>query len=305
MERPLARLDCRRRGTPPPAWIACHHRNRHHHYAGNPGGGLRGGTATTADNNPGAIFVDGLLVEGNLQVGGQLSKLALSHCTVLPQNGPAIDCGIDDLLVEITRSICGSIELGDSAARLQISQSIVQRTGEETPLAINAPEAQQLLVDTCTVLGEVVAARLEASNSIFTDEISVQRQQEGCVRFCFVRHGSRTPRRYRCQPDLALSSALEAKQKANPTEAGIALTTAEENAILVRIVPSFTSEIYGHPGFCQLGRHIPDEIFTGADDASEIGVFGILKQAQRVTNLDASLGDYLPLGLESGIFFAT
>ena len=49
----------------------------------------------------------------------------------------------------------------------------------------------------------------------------------------------------------------------------------------------------------------PQEVRTGAEDGSEMGVWGLLKQPQRVANLEASLDAYLRFGLEAGLLFAT
>ena len=46
------------------------------------------------------------------------------------------------------------------------------------------------------------------------------------MRFSFVPRGSRTPRRYRCQPDLGIKLALREALEADP-----ALTPAEQDAI--------------------------------------------------------------------------
>ena len=48
-----------------------------------------------------------------------------------------------------------------------------------------------------------------ASEVIFTDRVRAVRRQAGCVRFSYVPPGSQTPRRFRCQPELAISAALE------------------------------------------------------------------------------------------------
>ena len=281
---------------------------------------LRGSIAvngtTDETENPGELFIDGLLVEGAVQSGaGSIGRMAISHCTIWPDSpeqspsdsspsreaNVALEAGMNDLRVEISRSICRAIDLGSQAAQLEIVESVIIG-GEPTAPAIIGPNAQQVDIKTSTLLGAVETSRLNASNSIFTGQINVERQQEGCVRFSFLPHGSRTPRRYRCQPDLALAAALEDKLASDPKAE---LTRAERDAVLARVVPSFTSEDHGHPGFCQLSRHIPNEIFTGAEDGSEMGAFSILKQAQRAANLRASLGDYLPFGLEAGIFYVT
>ncbi len=57
-----------------------------------------------------------------------------------------------------------------------------------------------LSLDRCTVFGTTVATQLAAGNSLFTDTLDILRKQDGCVRFCYIPLGSKTPSRYRCQP---------------------------------------------------------------------------------------------------------
>ena len=71
------------------------------------------------------------------------------------------------------------------------------------------------------------------------------------------------------------------------------------------LIPSYTAMRYGHPAYCQLHRACPAQIATGAEDGSEMGAFSFLKSAQRVANLRAALEEYLRLGLEAGIMYAT
>jgi hypothetical protein len=132
------------------------------------------------------------------------------------------------------------------------------------------------------VLGAVSTAGLAlAENSLFLDPVTALRRQEGCVRFCHVPPGSRTPRRYHSQP---------------PGE------TPEAAA---RLRPRFTSLRYGDPGYCQLTTDTPPEIRRGAEDESEMGAFAGLRQPQREDGLRIRLEEYLRVGLEAGIFFAT
>jgi len=131
---------------------------------------------------------------------------------------------------------------------------------------------------------------LLASDTIFMGAVVADRRQAGCVRFSYVPPGSEAPRRYRCQPDLAL--------------AGIA-DPAEREAIKSRLVPSFVSTNYGDPGYAQLGSGAAAEIRTGADDGNEMGAFNFLKNAQRQANLNAAINEYLRFGLQAGFFFAT
>lgn len=140
-----------------------------------------------------------------------------------------------------------------------------------------------------TILGAVRVRTLSASNVLFNDVALAERRQSGCVRFSFVADGSRLPRRYRCQPDLALEGV--------PNE--------EREVTLARLRPAFTSTHYGQPAYAQLSRTCPIELRTGADDGSEMGVFSHLRQPQREANLRIRVAEYLPFGLNSGVVFVT
>lgn len=157
-----------------------------------------------------------------------------------------------------------------------------------------------------TVLGAVHVKQLQlASETIFAEQVTADRRQVGCVRFSYVPRGSRTPQRFRCQPDTAIAAAVAAAeaQAGGPIGAGLrAALTAQQ---VRRVTPSFTSTVYGQPAYGQLGLACPDEIATGAEDGAEMGAFNFLKQPQRLSNLRTSLDEYLRLGLEAGIFFVT
>ena len=79
----------------------------------------------------------------------------------------------------------------------------------------------------------------------------------------------------------------------------------EKLLILSRLFPRFTSKTYGDPGYFQLSRDCAIQLYTGAEDGAEMGVFNLLKQPQREANLQASLEEYLRFGLEAGVFYMT
>ena len=62
---------------------------------------------------------------------------------------------------------------------------------------------------------------------------------------------------------------------------------------------------YGQPGYGQLRPDCPPEIWQGADDEAEMGVFHDLYWPQREANLRIRLEEYLRFGLEAGIFYAS
>jgi len=138
-----------------------------------------------------------------------------------------------------------------------------------------------------------------ASESIFTGRLIARRRQEGCVRYSSVDDlVSITPRRFRCQPDLALARRRE-------TLGVESLPAVEASRIRGRLRPDFSSVRYGRPGYAQLARTIAEEIRTGAGDGSEMGAFEHLKQPQREANLRIRLDEYLPYGLAAGSIHVT
>ena len=128
-----------------------------------------------------------------------------------------------------------------------------------------------------------------AENSLFTGPLLVSRRQTGCVRFCYVPPGSRTPRRFECQPDLALAALCP------PADAAARDSTA------LRVRPVFESERYGTPTYARLADSCAAEVRGGADDESEIGAFHDLFEPQRRANLAARLDEYTPAGTHAGL----
>jgi hypothetical protein len=129
------------------------------------------------------------------------------------------------------------------------------------------------------------------------------------LRFCYVTPESRTPRRYRCQPDLAEKSIAEKMIREatdlsppRPDDGEIKAAKQRERS---RVRPRFNSVRYGTPAYCQLAESCAQEITRGADDESEMGVFHHLYQPQRAANLRVRLDEYLPAGMDVGIIFSS
>ena len=242
------------------------------------------GTASAASGTPGELILNGLLIEGDFKIlTGHLGGLRLDHCTLVPGQGALkVNGGNPTLKLHLTRSICDEITVLDNIGSLRIDESVVHGS-VVVPLV-------KLAIEKSTVFGQTTAQQLEAGNSIFADIVTIERRQVGCVRFCSVAKNSKTPRRFRCQPDLALEGIIRLAQQA---------------AIRARLAPSFTSTHYGNPAYAQLSLACATEIRTGAEDGSEMGAFNFLKQPQRETNLSSSLDEYLRFGLEAGLIFVT
>jgi hypothetical protein len=258
------------------------------------------------------------------------AEILIRHCTFVPGWELECDCtpvrdGEPSLefyniraKVRIEHSIVGAIQVHEDEVKsdpipICISDSIVDATADDKE-AIGAPGyavAHALLTMLrCTVFGIVdVHAVTRAENCIFNNCLNVARRQLGCMRFCYVPYGCRTPRRYHCQPDLAAQMIAETLQTAavannQPSPSATELDAAKTRERL-RVQPQFNSERYGAPTYCQLSDECADEIKRGADDESEMGVFHDLFQPQREANLLARLEEFTPAGTDVGIIHAT
>ena len=274
--------------------------------------------------------LDGIMVTGRgMQVEGDITSLHIRHCTLVPGWGigedchpqkpaePSLELYTTQACVVIKDSIIGAIHVHHDEVKrdpltIKISDSIVDATSMDR-MALDAPGFPMahavLSVQRSTVFGQIQTHAIElAEDSIFMGEVRVARRMIGCMRFCYVPTGSRTPRRYRCQPDLvdgaveqALKDDATAASEDEPSQAEIDAAQAGER---LRVRPQFSSRHYGTPAYCQLSRQCASEISRGASDESEMGAFHNLFQPQREANLRTRLEEYTPIGMETGIVFA-
>jgi hypothetical protein len=283
--------------------------------------------------NAGAeLSLNGLLIAGGVlrvssgvETGPRL--LRLRHCTLVPglalsrageplsPDAPSLVIEATDTTVEIDHCILGAIRT-DVSARVKIESTFVDATAPSRVAFSHADRVSAggaLTIQNATIIGKVHCVRLDlAANTIFFSALEAgdpwpnpvisDQNQQGCVRFSFVPLDAIVPRRHRCQPDLAVAGAVSAadKPKGSLNEAK---KTAVSAAVQARVRPAFTTLRYGQPGYGQLLA--PREIFTGADDESEMGALHDVFAPQRENNLKIRLGEYLRFGLEAGIFYAT
>jgi hypothetical protein len=241
-----------------------------------------------------------------------LTHLGITHCTFVPgwaleENGepqpayaglPAIAVANSGLSVEINQSIVGSLLLnGESTASL--TDSIVDATDPAGVAIVAAVDAVThkpapsgaLTMNGCTVIGKVYASLLSlVSDCIFIAELTAAdvsgtppawqaplwaaRRQQGCVRFSFVPAGAILPRQFKCVEQTAGAP-----------------------------YPMFYSLRYGHPAYAKLLPTTDPAIRQGADDGGEMGVFHFLLAPLREADLLIRLAEYIPVGLEYGIFY--
>jgi hypothetical protein len=243
------------------------------------------------------LVLDGLLIDKNVKVRvkaklgfgdhpneeSNLSTLYVQHCSLVPPTGKGDSILVetnDYVTVTLKRTICGGVNMETSQGTLAVTDSIVDKTAQGY-----AVECYDASIINSTIFGKTKVEKLTlASNVIFSDTVLVKRRQQGCVRFSYVAHRfsggpdrSRVPQCFRCQPDSETSL----------------------------VVPQFSSQKYGSPWYGQLSKHVAKEIFSGADNESEIGAFNYIYQSQRINNLLATFREYLPFRLEAGVILVT
>jgi hypothetical protein len=260
------------------------------------------------------VILDGLAIAGRgIRISGpdpgedlpgpeeDLCEVAIRHCTLVPgwsvpaahciagQRGPSVELRNTRARLIIRKSILGPIlvvsdNIRAEPNRVDARDSILDGTGTELPVAGSSDGTIAHAVFSfvrCTILGSVMAREIgQAQDSIFAGRVTVARSQAGCMRFCYVPYGSRTPRRFSCIPDKLTAERIRREAR-----------------------PRFTSTRYGSPGYCQLATDCPGSIRCGAEDESEMGVFHDLYQPQREANLGLRLDEYTPGGMETKIFF--
>ena len=268
--------------------------------------------------------LDGIVVVGRgLQLDGEMAGAVIRHATLVPgwamhcdcepkrPTEPSVQVDGDVGCLTIDHGITGAIEVNRDQVRtdplaIRIRDSIVDATSAART-AIVGPGSlcahAILTVARSTIFGQIQVLAIElAENSILLGSIRACRRQRGCLRFCYVTPGSRTPRRYGCQPDLVEAAVVDLFTRGEITAAERDVLRDRER---LRVEPDFNSTRYGDPRYGQLADSCALEITRGAEDQSEMGAFHDLYQPQRAANLRARLEEFAPAGVETTVEFAT
>ncbi|MBA3339000.1 MAG: hypothetical protein H0T54_04510 [Geodermatophilaceae bacterium] len=281
------------------------------------------------------VTINGLMIAGGALVvpddaTNALRRLTLRHVTLLPgitaaadgtpqqPQAPSLVIEAPNVLVEIERSVLGGIRAHPSTV-IVVRDSAIDACERENVAfaALNGIGAAGLLtIEDSTVIGKIHArvftlvsnsifdAALAAAGETWPLAIEAEDTQQGCARFSWIPSGSRVPRRYRCQPSLALGEALRAAKEGNPALAPLAIATIERR-IVTPLKPAYTARRYGRPGYLQLLTAAPATIRTGADDESEMGLWSHVHQPQRESNFAVRIEEFLPSRLEANHVYAT
>ncbi len=155
----------------------------------------------------------------------------------------------------------------------------------DAALALDDGEVQ---LSRCTVLGDIVVHRLDASECILRDYAEVDDTQHGCVRFTAWADGSVLPRKY-------------------------------ESVRIPPGAPLFTSTDFGQPGYVQLLPTVDSAVLpltdptaapqttisAGAEDGSEMGAFAREKNPIKERGLLIKFQEFMPTGLVPVVIYVT
>lgn len=290
----------------------------------------RGDSLSVTMGEASRFVLEGFLVTGRaLQVNGPAreeksdivdcgGEFVIRHCTLVPgwdidrecepagPGKPSLELNDVRASVRIEHSILGPIRVSEDEVHadpisLTIRDSILDATDRER-IALSGPGGDHahvvLTIRQSTVIGVVEVHAIDhGDDSIFLNCLNVARRQLGCLRFCYVPPGCRTPRRYRCQPDLVV-------QAANQSTSDPAEQTRRADLERRRVEPQFESLRYGGPRYTRLALWAACEIARGAEDESEMGAYHDLYEPQRLANLRARLSEFTPAGMDVGVLFA-
>ena len=225
-----------------------------------------------------------------------------------------IEAAVGTLTVE--RSITGPIHTraGGKVETLVITDSIVQAIPNSAPGTLSSPPESsppdssppnsppkslppdaalalddgEVQLSRCTVLGDIVVHRLDASECILRDYAEVDDTQHGCVRFTAWADGSVLPRKY-------------------------------ESVRIPPGAPLFTSTDFGQPGYVQLLPTVDSALLpltdptaapqttisAGAEDGSEMGAFAREKNPIKERGLLIKFQEFMPTGLVPVVIYVT
>jgi hypothetical protein len=273
-------------GRRPMVWLYDRYRNR-------PDAMKISGTGAGEGRLP-TVVLDGLLVTGrSVRVLGAVGEVVVRHSTLVPgwsidsrcrpehEEEASIELSDTSACLRVERAVLGTILVNQGEVHREpnpiwLSDSVLDSTGRRLA-ALVAPNDRHAhaVFNACrtTVFGAVHTHAVGlVENSILDGAVKVARRQSGCVRFCWLPPGSRTPARFHC------------------VSAG---------------APAFTSTRYGTPGYAQLATWCPPEISRGAEDGSEMGAFHDLRQPRRADTLRQRLAEHVPAGSDPAQIIVT
>jgi hypothetical protein len=247
------------------------------------------------------LCFSGVWISGSVRVLGNVANVQFMDCTLVPgialqRDGlptkpgePSLRVSAPEVSLSLVRCITGPI--GASVGGTTRICSCIVDSGSRCGVAYAATdmvsEGADLHIEDSTVIGKVRVRTMDlASNTIFVARLArddfwkaalwCSRQQAGCVRFCFLPAKAIVPQQFKCLPP----------------------ESSQENTFL----PRFVVLRYGHPSYGLLSGETPMAVWTGADNGSQMGVYYALQETEAVANVQVRAPEYVPFGMEVGVF---
>jgi hypothetical protein len=237
------------------------------------------------------IMLDGLWIGGqprlSIVLRGDFETVMLRHVTIDP-GGPRTGDDTSDDIPHVTLEVEGNIELltieacilgplqieNDGFIEKAVIRDSILQSRDATIPALKLSNSE-LHLERVTILGDVQAQCLWATDSLIVGHGSIENTQCGCFRFSAAKNDtSRWPRPYRTawidKPNLL-----------------------------------FTSMRFGDPGYMQLSAAAPATIVRGAENGAEMGVYNALINPIKLDSLRAKVEEYMPFGLLPVYIFET
>ncbi len=261
---------------------------------------IHGALTVNSEQGSTHLQLNGLLVDGKLEINGGSLNLEILHCTLMPHGLEAHHHPLNTAPTQviIDHSIVGPIHLRNVKSELLVKDSIIDHASGNAIETVHTNGGHGPLIDLqrVTIFGKVQVQELrQAQDVIFTDPVEVKHQQRGLISFSYIPPHSHTPRREHCQP-----------QRTDHLHDKVLLPEGQSHATENELVyPLFTSTRYGDAAYAQLDIRCSPHIYRGASNGSEMGAFNSLRQGQRQDNIAQMLDEYLPFGLAAGVFYVT
>ena len=229
----------------------------------------------------------------SIRLLGDYKSVTLRHMTLDPGGTDAfgsvirpvpliIRGNVEKLVIE--KSIVGPIRVEGSGelTNLEITDSIVDGQNSVRPV-ISVPVGKVTL-RRVTVFGEVEVEWLDASETLITGFTNVINTQEGCFRF---------------------SAVIERQDPLNPLSPHSRVPHPYESYFVKDFSGTFTSRVFGKPGYAQVSESAPSFLHRGAENGSEIGAFSSLLNPIKLDSLRAKVDEFAPFGLLPVYVFET
>jgi Phage tail protein (Tail_P2_I) len=257
------------------------------------------------------VTFDGIYLAQPVEISGTLGRIRFLRCTMMPVDpirrseydppGPdrsraAIELRSWTSALEFAKSISGPVvvthpEAGHDPTPVTLEDTILDAGGAEAR-AFSGQRRRAALVSLSaarsTVLGRVDVRAVETvRDSIVTGPVGVEQRQRGRVECSWIRPGSTTPLRDRCQPETAVQE------------------TGADPAAWEMYAPRFDSSRFGDPAYGRLAADVAPAVGKGAADGGELGAFHDAWQQRRLDAMSRRVAEFAPAGVDIAVHLAT